>query len=170
HTTFVISVARLCAFISNIPVSGQDLEHTNVISIIRSVQVPEFIPKSKTIVTDESAKKEEMDASMEGSDCEEEMEKCKKYLASLIANKRAQEECLAMSEVEFEKDDDSNGHIDFITSASNLRANMYSIENADRLKTKKIAGRIVPAIATTTAAVSGLVTLELVKVVKAAQI
>lgn len=62
-----------------------------------------------------------------------------------------------MLPAEFEKDDDSNGHIDFITAASNLRATMYGIENADRFKTKRIAGRIVPAIATTTAAVSGLV-------------
>jgi ubiquitin-activating enzyme E1-like protein 2 len=34
---------------------------------------------------------------------------------------------------------------------------MYGIEPSDKLKTKRIAGRIVPAIATTTSAVAGLV-------------
>jgi ubiquitin-activating enzyme E1 len=63
----------------------------------------------------------------------------------------------------FEKDDDTNYHIKWITTASNLRALNYSIEPIDFYTTKGIAGKIIPAIATTTSIVAGLITIEMIK-------
>ena len=73
---------------------------------------------------------------------------------------------LKMSPIDFEKDDDDNFHMDFIVACSNLRAENYEIPPADRRKSKLIAGKIIPAIATTTAMVTGLDCLELYKVVQ----
>eukprot|EP00656_Telonema_subtile_P056245 TRINITY_DN8945_c0_g4_i1.p1 TRINITY_DN8945_c0_g4~~TRINITY_DN8945_c0_g4_i1.p1 ORF type:complete len:976 (+),score=373.96 TRINITY_DN8945_c0_g4_i1:219-3146(+) len=67
---------------------------------------------------------------------------------------------------DFEKDDDDNFHIDFVTACSNLRAFNYKIPEAPRDKCKMIAGKIIPAIATTTASVCGLVILELFKMLQ----
>lgn len=57
---------------------------------------------------------------------------------------------------EFEKDEDTNGHIDLIYALSNCRALNYNLEYMDWLTVKLKAGRIVPALATTTACVSAL--------------
>ena len=67
---------------------------------------------------------------------------------------------------EFEKDDDKNFHIDFIYSAANVRALNYQLEEMDWITVKLKAGRIVPALATTTAAIAGLQTIELIKLLK----
>ena len=64
---------------------------------------------------------------------------------------------------EFEKDDETNWHIAWITAASNLRALNYGIPSITKLETKGIAGRIIPAIATTTSVVSGLIIIEMIK-------
>merc|ERR1711871_81526 len=80
------------------------------------------------------------------------------------------EECdltgLTFQDANFEKDVDENFHIDFVTAASNLRAWNYRIAQTTRHQCKMIAGKIIPAIATTTASVCGLVMVELLKLVQ----
>uniref|UniRef100_A0AAQ5Y247 E1 ubiquitin-activating enzyme n=1 Tax=Amphiprion ocellaris TaxID=80972 RepID=A0AAQ5Y247_AMPOC len=118
--------------------------------ILSDVKIPEYKPSEKCIETDETAKKPDQ---MKMPVSSEEEREAIIQLEQAIATDRG----LQMTPLQFEKDDDSNGHLDFVTSASSLRARMYSIEPADRLKTKRIAGKIIPAIATATAAVAGLV-------------
>ena len=55
----------------------------------------------------------------------------------------------------FEKDDDSNHHIEFINACSNLRAKNYKIKECSKLDTKLISGRIIPAVASTTSIIVG---------------
>jgi ubiquitin-activating enzyme E1 len=67
--------------------------------------------------------------------------------------------------IEFEKDDDANFHIDFIHACAALRARNYKIEECTHHKTKMIAGKIIPAVATATAMITGCVTAEILKYV-----
>ena len=69
----------------------------------------------------------------------------------------------AFETIEFEKDDDSNFHIEFIHACANLRARNYVIEECTNHKTKMIAGKIIPAVATATAMITGCVTAEILK-------
>ncbi|XP_022102923.1 ubiquitin-like modifier-activating enzyme 6 [Acanthaster planci] len=166
HMLFVVSTARLTAAFCDIPVSQHDLSTDTLLRILSGVKVPQFQLSNKVIETEVTSptKPEHSEPSVTA----DEIEHCQQQLAQLIAKKKATTTHCRMIPAEFEKDDDTNGHIDFITSASNLRSTMYHIEPADRFKTKRIAGRIVPAIATTTAAVAGLATLELIKYIQGA--
>jgi len=54
--------------------------------------------------------------------------------------------------------------MDMIAGLANMRARNYSVPEVDKLKAKFIAGRIIPAIATSTAMATGFVCLEMYKV------
>lgn len=68
--------------------------------------------------------------------------------------------------VAFEKDDDTNHHIAWIHYTSLLRCRNYGIKTCTQFKTKLIAGKIIPALATTTAMITGFVFIELFKVLQ----
>ncbi|KAK2161943.1 hypothetical protein LSH36_107g04046 [Paralvinella palmiformis] len=161
HMLFITSWAKIIASVCGVPWAKADVTEDTMKAILLKVQVPEFRPSGKRVETDENAGKTE-ETEITGDDLKD---SANRIQTTLLSKPQAFQ---PLSTAEFEKDDDSNGHIDFITAASNLRATMYNIETVDRLKAKRIAGRIVPAIATTTAAVAGLVTIELIKLVKKA--
>ena len=170
HIEFVIACAKLLAFRSGIQVTDKECEIGSIVPTVEQTSLPVWKKSDKIIETDESKTREETKTTHSDTDV---IQECIHYLSRATNHKISSpitKKELTMEPNKFEKDDDTNSHIDFITAASNLRAQMYLIETADRLKIKRIAGRIVPAIATTTAAVSGLVALELIKIVKKCKI
>lgn len=69
-----------------------------------------------------------------------------------------------MGPVDFDKDVDA--HMRVVAAVSNLRARNYRIPEADLHVSRGIAGKITPAIATTTALVTGAICLELYKILQ----
>eukprot|EP01088_Endostelium_zonatum_P018596 TRINITY_DN601_c1_g1_i1.p1 TRINITY_DN601_c1_g1~~TRINITY_DN601_c1_g1_i1.p1 ORF type:complete len:1114 (-),score=340.65 TRINITY_DN601_c1_g1_i1:96-3416(-) len=144
---------------------------------VRKVKIETFVPAdNKFIETDTNVSDEEMKkkkAEMEAKFRSNEEEEKKQIEQNLVVLKQFIDQNYSDFKTkkfvrieEFEKDDDKNGHVDWILHASNIRAQNYEIKPADKLETKRIAGRIIPAIATTTAAVSGLASIELIKTAK----
>ena len=156
HLGYVVAAANLHAFNYGIKTGNVNQEH--YAKVAGDVLIPEFNPDPNVKI---QADEKEPDPNAGGRPTDDnELSTIVKQLPSPKSLSG-----FKLEPVEFEKDDDTNHHIDFITAASNLRAENYGIAVADRHKTKFIAGKIIPAIATTTALVTGLVVLELYKII-----
>ena len=162
HVDFVMAYANLIAVALNIE---QNRDATAVKAMAKAAEVPAYVPKKIEVKTPEEEKAQGGQPQPAVPDAPEDDE----LIVQLQAEIEGQMGGVSKDSVnpaEFEKDDDTNFHIDFINAASNLRATNYQITNCDKQKTKMIAGKIIPAIATTTAMITGSVTAEIYKFVQ----
>ncbi|XP_008811687.2 ubiquitin-activating enzyme E1 1-like [Phoenix dactylifera] len=158
HLHFIMAAAILRAEMFGIPIPDWAKTPKRLAIGVDMVAVPDFRPKEGVkIETDEKAtslSSASIDDAAVINDLIAKLEECAKKLPPGFR----------MNPIQFEKDDDTNYHMDFIAGLANMRARNYSIPEVDKLKAKFIAGRIIPAIATSTAMATGLVCLELYKV------
>lgn len=157
HFDYVYSLANLRAYLFNLPQNPNRQQVKQIVEQIPADQIPVFVPKKLKIAVNDSELAASHNADSSSYDANDHFKALQTQLNNLDTTG------LKINPIDFEKDDDSNFHMDFIVAASNLRAENYEIAPADRHKSKLIAGRIIPAIATTTALISGLVFIEFYK-------
>ena len=159
---FIKKYAQILARSLSIPIIDDDEE---IIKIIFKIKVEKYIPKP---IGDTKKSSGGNIKKM----TREEFKAKQKQICEIIDNKKKEINSyfnsigqIINSDIvkleEFDKDDDKKGHIEFLYAFTNLRAENYNIEKCDFSKVKMISGKIVPAIASTTAAIVGIVALQL---------
>jgi ubiquitin-activating enzyme E1 len=166
HVDFIFDGSFILADVFGIPAPTRD----QVKAICEKLQVPQWVPTGVQIDLDEDKKEAKDD---EEKDDEEEKEpQIDEEDAKALEDLRQEFKSLDLSKAtkfrpaDFEKDDDSNHHIDLITQATNLRSYNYHLKESTRAHCRLTAGKILPALATTTACITGFVQLEIYKHIK----
>jgi len=167
HLDFIVAASNLLAHIYNIPQS-RDVKF--IADEVAKIQITKFQPKAGVTIHEND---EQLRADNESQKNLKARQKAgaggnEPEVEHLLSRFPQPNETLniKIQPHEFEKDDDKNFHMDYIVATANLRADNYEIQTGDRSKIKRIAGNIIPAIATTTAMVTGLVCLEVYKFIQ----
>jgi len=153
HFDFIVACANLRAEMYGIKGNTDPAFFMEALS---NVIVPDFTPKDGVKIAANEAEAKEGEGKADSGDID-----ANQILADLPAPTTLAG--FRLKPVEFDKDIDD--HMLFVTACSNLRAINYRIPTEDTHKSRAIAGKIIPAIATTTALVTGLICLELYKLV-----
>jgi len=122
HLEYILASANLMAFMHGIKQSNNrnELEH-----MLKNIKVAEFQPKSGVVI--------KVNDSDETNDLNDDEELKANELMSLFENHSSFKASHSkIFPIEFEKDDDTNYHMDFITACSNLRAENYDIAPTDK--------------------------------------
>jgi ubiquitin-activating enzyme E1 len=170
HFSFILSLASLRATSYSVPQPTGEVLDTLIRDTVRATIVPAFRPKEgvKIATTEEEAKNEQKEGSSSGGDSGRPMgmddieESCNAILTNLPPIESFSGN--VVNPIDFDKDVDA--HMLVVSCVSNLRARNYAIPEADLHTSRGIAGKITPAIATTTALVTGAICLEIFKIIQ----
>jgi ubiquitin-activating enzyme E1 len=124
HFEYIVSVANLLAYMHGIKQSN-DTKYIQ--SLLKNVKVINFEPKSGVVI-----KVNDSDETNTDDLNDEDELRVQKLLELFEKSTDFKSTDLKLAPIEFEKDDDTNYHMDFITSCSNLRAENYDIAPTDK--------------------------------------
>ena len=128
HLHFISAFANHVAFNTRVP---QNRDKDAIAKIASKVELSVFAPRAGVKIQVEEEKKEE--TKKEEDTAAEEVERNNNLVKELDqTNMKFTKD--DFDPADFEKDDDSNFHIDFIHATANLRARNYRITECDQLK------------------------------------
>jgi len=164
HYSFIQALSNLRASSYGVEVPGHDEIDVVIRDAVAATVVMPFQPKEgvKIASTEEEAKAENGNGESSSGGMEDIDSSCNQLLSALppISDLSGK----GITSIDFDKDIDA--HMLVVSCVSNLRARNYSIPEADLHTSRGIAGKITPAIATTTALVTGAICLEIFKIIQ----
>ena len=157
HLEFIESVANMRAEMFGLP---KRWSPDHAAAVLSTIVIPDFrADEGARIPTNDEEAKAQAEARSSEVDVEVKCARLIQDLKSLRVGSRP-----PLLVIDFDKD--LEPHMRAVASCSNLRARNYAIPEADLHTSRGIAGRIVPAIATTTALVTGFICLEIYKILQ----